>query len=636
MPLRSLLLCAAGLVLAGLLLLFSVHADAAGPPREATELPWPRYLEHTPQYFPPSSEAAPAQKQVRCVYPVADLIIPIAGTPSNSDGKQQATQEDRLIQLICATISPQSWSQMGGPGSIDYFPIGMALVVCHTPDVQEQIADLLAALRRLQDVEVAVELRLITVSDECLSGLGVEEGKAGVAPVINLLDEAQRKLLLEAVQGDQRSNILQAPKLTVFNGQKATLDLSEKQCFVTGFEMVQAGTKIVPLPKAKNVNTGLRISVLPVVSADQRTVTLQLGVSLARMDEAKLPGQASRFSTRSFETTLKLADGATALVNGWTQHREVRNQVALPVLTKVPYIDHLFRTISYGKEREHLLVLVTSRIIVRQQEENKPATEALPSSSSAGPIEAAEPAEDSNKAAAGTEQSESETPPNSSPEASVARADHEKVPLKHVNHRSFRLEYALENVGPSGVEKIAVWVWHASRWQRYGEAVPARGHATITVPADGRWGFTLIPYSGIGRAQPSPGVGDQPQVWVEVDTETPRVSIDSADAGFFNASRKEPRQATVRLGYHCSDAHLKPYPASISYAASADGPWTELSSGLEAEGIFEHALEGLPHQFYLRVLAEDEAGNVGQAVSGLIKADVKIPRVGELKVKVEE
>src|SRR5262249_6708765 len=72
-----------------------------------------------------------------------------------------ATREDQLIELIQHTIAPHSWASMGGQGTIDYFPMTMSLVINQTPDIQEQIAELLETLRRLQDAEVAVEIRLI-------------------------------------------------------------------------------------------------------------------------------------------------------------------------------------------------------------------------------------------------------------------------------------------------------------------------------------------------------------------------------------------------------------------------------------------------------------------------------------------
>src|SRR5262249_2809032 len=84
-----------------------------------------------------------------------------------------ATTEAELIKLITSTIQPNTWSESGGPGTIDYFPLTMSLVINQTADIQEQITDLLAALRRLQDQEVSVEVRFITVAEEFFERIGV-------------------------------------------------------------------------------------------------------------------------------------------------------------------------------------------------------------------------------------------------------------------------------------------------------------------------------------------------------------------------------------------------------------------------------------------------------------------------------
>src|SRR5262249_6873257 len=150
-----------------------------------------------------------ANKLVQVVYPVADLVIPIESAeatgpvspipliaaaqpavpappfapgalvtatsgparetrPSETCAGQEAakkTIEDQLMRLVTTTIAADSWECVGGRGKVAYHPLGMALVVNQTQDVQEQIADLLAALRRLQEVEVAVEARLVSLSD---------------------------------------------------------------------------------------------------------------------------------------------------------------------------------------------------------------------------------------------------------------------------------------------------------------------------------------------------------------------------------------------------------------------------------------------------------------------------------------
>jgi hypothetical protein len=635
MSVRSLL---AGLMGTGIVLLFAVACQAAAPPcaqtlERLTETGCPGQFASER----PSGMKRQADGLVACVYPVADLVVPLGSTGPE---KAPKTQEDRLIGIITSTISPQSWTTVGGPGCIDYFPLGMALVIRHTPAVQEQIADLLAALRRLQDVEVAVEVRFLTVSDECLQKLGIgtpaaqEQGGDGEGGKRDLarLDDAQVRLLLEGAQGDQRANVMQAPKLTVFNGQKAVLNLTETQCFVTGVEMVPSGEKMVPRPKAKNVDTGLMLAVQPVVAPDNKTVTMELEVNLSRMDAIKAAGitldlkktagalagtpivltePAPHASARSFRTVLKMTDGTTALLRGWTLHREVRNQTCPPVLSKVPYIGQLFRTFSYGKEREHLLVMVTARVLVRHEEEEKAPpvqrTGAIlpqPQESQAQPVPVPDPAP-------------------TTPEAPVPEA-------MHVNRRSIRMDYALENVGPAGVSKIEVWYTRdAQKWNRHEETVPAKGHATITVREDGRWGFTLIAHSGTGMSATPPSKGAQPQVWVEVDTVAPEVS-------FQEAVRLVDGVGQLQVVYHCDDAHLKERPVTISCAPTPDGPWTVLARHLDASGTFTCLLESLPHECHVRVEAEDQAGNVGRKVSGLIHADVKVPQVRKVKVTAEE
>src|SRR5262249_13816176 len=82
--------------------------------------------------------------------------------------------ENELIKLIQGTIEPQSWSDVGGKGTIQYFPLGLALVINQTQDIQEQIQDLLAALRRLQDLEVAIEMRLVSVSESVFERLAFD------------------------------------------------------------------------------------------------------------------------------------------------------------------------------------------------------------------------------------------------------------------------------------------------------------------------------------------------------------------------------------------------------------------------------------------------------------------------------
>jgi hypothetical protein len=55
---------------------------------------------------------------------------------------------DTMINLITTIIEPESWDDVGGRGSIEAEPTRVALVVSQTPDVQDELSQLLTRLRR--------------------------------------------------------------------------------------------------------------------------------------------------------------------------------------------------------------------------------------------------------------------------------------------------------------------------------------------------------------------------------------------------------------------------------------------------------------------------------------------------------
>ena len=81
---------------------------------------------------------------------------------------------DTLIELITSTIAPTSWDDVGGPGSVVGFDGNLSLVVSQTQEVHQDIVDLLQQLRRLQDLQVTIEVRFITLSDKFFERIGID------------------------------------------------------------------------------------------------------------------------------------------------------------------------------------------------------------------------------------------------------------------------------------------------------------------------------------------------------------------------------------------------------------------------------------------------------------------------------
>jgi Flp pilus assembly secretin CpaC len=76
------------------------------------------------------------------------------------------------------------------------------------------------------------------------------------------------------------------------------------------------------------------------------------------------------------DQNLVIPDGGTVLLGGWKRTREGRNEFGPPVLSKVPYVNRLFKNVGYGRETEYLLVMVTPRVVAHAEEEAPQAAKA--------------------------------------------------------------------------------------------------------------------------------------------------------------------------------------------------------------------------------------------------------------------
>ncbi|MCA9097023.1 MAG: hypothetical protein KDA36_01505, partial [Planctomycetaceae bacterium] len=68
-------------------------------------------------------------------------------------------------------------------------------------------------------------------------------------------------------------------------------------------------------------------------------------------------------------TTVSVPDGGTVLLGGIKRLREGRNMAGVPILNKIPYISRLFKNSGVGRETESVMLMVTPRIIIQEEEE---------------------------------------------------------------------------------------------------------------------------------------------------------------------------------------------------------------------------------------------------------------------------
>ncbi len=290
-------------------------------------------------------------------YAVADLVIPVDMEPGEKKSKPES-REQELMKLIRAAVAPESWGEKGGRGQMQYFSIGMGLMIQQTPAAHEKIRTVLKDLRHLQDIEIAVEVHIASLSEEYKDKF----------EAVNPLKDSQgnyrltRSQVLEFAkytQQDRANSFMGTPKMTVFNGQKAMIAVLDQQARPKGNREEDKGT----MPQEAETAAGFRIYVRPTVSPDRREITMNLGVSLASQDGKNY--QFPRVHKIEMEKTLKFADGETALIYmGKEAAKWSKNEPNPLILSKIRYMDRLFANTSFGPEMANVFILVTPRLIV--------------------------------------------------------------------------------------------------------------------------------------------------------------------------------------------------------------------------------------------------------------------------------
>ncbi len=404
---------------------------------------------------------------------------PITTGPGGLGGAASA-DFDSLIDLIVQTVASDTWAENGGgEAEISPFPTNLSLVISQTQSVHEEIADLLEQLRRLQDLQVTIEVRFIRLSDDFFERIGIDfdmnindmtdgfddiaaggiyEGPrssgtvgttlsaTGDLPAITadldlpfrqgsfdvavptfggfnptqaatfgfaILSDIEAYFLINAAQGDSRTNVLNAPKVTLFNGQQAFVSDTSQSPFVISVIPVVGEFAAAQQPVIVVLSEGTLMSIQAVVSDDRRYVRLTVvpffseigdvdtftfdgqtttnnstsssstdadddgvneSASNANDNNTVVAGttvQLPTFQFVSVTTTVSVPDGGTVLLGGIKRLSEGRQEFGVPLLSKVPYINRLFRNVGIGRETNSLMMMVTPRIIIQEEEEER-------------------------------------------------------------------------------------------------------------------------------------------------------------------------------------------------------------------------------------------------------------------------
>lgn len=202
--------------------------------------------------------------------------------------------------------------------------------------------------------------------------------------VTGVLDEAQYRTLLKAMEQREGVNIMAAPRVTTLDGRQAQIQIVDLRSIVTGLDSAaakegvntQEGATNAPPYKTVQIPVGPTLDVVPHVDPDGRTINLTLLATLTEFlgydDPAQFqplvgrlasPVPLPRFRIRQASTEVRIKDGHTVVLGGMTASEVQRAGSKVPTLGDLPLVGEHFRSEGKQEVRKNLLVFVTAYLI---------------------------------------------------------------------------------------------------------------------------------------------------------------------------------------------------------------------------------------------------------------------------------
>jgi pilus assembly protein CpaC len=178
--------------------------------------------------------------------------------------------------------------------------------------------------------------------------------------------------LIRALKQSGYFQSLAEPNLIAYNGKEAS--------FLAGGEFPVPIANAIGQVSIQFKEFGVRLNFTPTIAGD--LIRLKVRPEVSELDfnnGVTLEGfRIPALSTRRAETEVELRDGQSFAVAGLIDNTSQTDKAAIPLLSQVPIIGHLFSSKAERQERTELLVLITPRLVRPLNPDEVPALPTLP------------------------------------------------------------------------------------------------------------------------------------------------------------------------------------------------------------------------------------------------------------------
>jgi general secretion pathway protein D len=170
-------------------------------------------------------------------------------------------------------------------------------------------------------------------------------------------------LMLRALQGDARTNIIGYPSIVTRDNQEAKMEVAQEVPFLTGQYSTTNGTGSA-FQTIQQEDVGTLLTVTPMISAGGNVVLLKVDVESSSLSSSASGVAGDPITNKNTITTSVLInDGGTVVLGGLIQDSVTNNQQSIPLLGNIPLLGELFRTRNNEKSKQDFLIFLQPRIL---------------------------------------------------------------------------------------------------------------------------------------------------------------------------------------------------------------------------------------------------------------------------------
>lgn len=289
---------------------------------------------------------------------------------------------------------PGAYSRVDGQGRrLIINPIAGTILVSASPEKLSEVEALLDAIQGSVHRQVLIEARIVEVRLDReyqfginwselrnIGNLDLRISTAATGAQLTLGGDGgdeQIGVVLDALETQGEVNVLSAPRVSVLNNQRATINVATDEVFfavtrqpVLGPNGATIGFNTEILPQ--QIAVGIVLDVHPQISVDN-TITMNVRPVITDVVEVReirledgTQASAPVIDRRETDTVVRVRGGETIVIGGLMRTAKTTRREGVPVLSRIPLLGRLFGGYSEGLDKRELVIFITPTIVAGQ------------------------------------------------------------------------------------------------------------------------------------------------------------------------------------------------------------------------------------------------------------------------------